>query len=91
MSADVTVLRDDSALVGAGVSEDLEDRLLPAAEKAVFWNGCAGVHTQVLAHPVAVVLERAQRVEVLAAEHVHQEPCRLLEIGHSQSNVIDLA
>jgi hypothetical protein len=73
VSADVAVYRDRCALAGGGVVEHLEHRLLTAAEETVLPHRRAGVHAQMLAHPVAVIVKGAQRVEVLAAEHVDEE------------------
>ena len=38
-------------------------------------------------HPVAFGLERAEFVERLAADHVDEEPHRLIEVRHGEADV----
>ena len=90
VATDVAVARLVGVLVRRGVLEHLEDRLPAAAEEVQLLHHRAGVHVEVLVHPVAVVVaERPERVHVLAAQHVDQEGPRLLEVGDGEADVVD--
>jgi hypothetical protein len=92
MSPDVAVAGNRPALVGRGVVEDLEDRLVAEAEEPVLRHRRPRVHVEVLRHPVAVVVtERAERVEVLAAEDVDEEALGLVEVRHGEAHVVEAA
>src|SRR3954463_7901999 len=47
------------------------------------------MHVEVLTHPLpVVVLNRAQRVEVLATQHVHEESSGLFDVGDGDADVV---
>jgi hypothetical protein len=88
---DVAVARHFGPLVGCRVVEHLEHRLVPAPEEAVLRDGRPRVHVEVLRHPVAVVAERSERIEVVAAEHVDEEGRGLVEVGNGEPHVVETA
>ena len=63
------------------VLEDLEDRLAAETEEVQPAHHGVVRDAEVLAHPVVVVGERAERVHVLAAQHVDEERRRLVQVG----------
>ena len=72
--------------------EDLEDGLVAAAEPPVLDHHRARVHVEVRRHPVVVgVGERAEGVQVGAAEHLDQEAMRVVEVGHGEADVVEAA
>ncbi len=74
---------------GRGVLKDLEDGLAAAPVEMQLLHDGAGMHVEVLAHPVAVVgAVRPERVHVLAAEHVDEELVRLVQVRNSETDVI---
>ena len=72
--------------------EDLEQGLVAAAEPAVLDHHGVGVDVEVGGHPVVALVrvgERAEGVEVLAAEDVDQEAVGLVEVGHGEADVVE--
>ncbi len=92
MPADVAVARRDARLLGCRVLEHLEDRLSAAAVEMQPLHDRAGVDAEMVGHPIGVVVPvRAERVEVLASDHVDEEPVGLAEVGDGDADVVDAA
>src|SRR5690554_6257504 len=68
--------------------EDLEVGAGLAAVEAQLAHDSARVHVQVLGHPVVVLDEGAERVDVLATEHVDEERVRFVEVGDGEADVL---
>src|SRR5450432_1521812 len=89
MAPDVAVPRDGEALFWRGVLEHFKDRLTAAAKEPVLRDRRARIDPEVLLHPVACVLERPQRVQILEAEHIDKEAGRLFEVRHCAAEMIN--
>lgn len=89
VAADVAVARRSRLLSGGLVLEDLEVRTACAPEEAQLAHHGTRVDAEVVAHPGAVGTERAERVDVLAADHLDEEPGRLFEVGNGEADVLD--
>ena len=88
VAADVAVAGLVALAVGRLPLEDLEVRAVLAAVEAQLAHDRARVHVEVLGHPVVVALERAERVHVLAPDHVDEEAVRLVEVGNGEADVL---
>src|ERR1700751_3003203 len=91
VAAYVAVARLRPLAVVRLVLEDLEVQPEAAAVEPDLPDDPARVHVQVLTHPVVVMPHLRQRVDVVAAEHVHKERVRLLHVGHGDSDVVTAA
>ncbi len=76
-------------LVGGLVLEDLEDGRPTTSEEPDLLGDRTGMHVEVGAHPVAIVGERAERVEVLAPENIDEERGRLFDVRHGEPDVVE--
>ena len=91
MAAQVAVARL-RALVRPGlVLEDLEVEAEAAAVEPDLPHDRARVDVEVIEHPVVVVPHLGQRVDVVQAQHVHEEGVRLLHIGDGDADVVAAA
>ena len=92
VAADVGVLRLGGVLVGGLVFENLEVGAVGAAQEFQAAHDGTGVDVEVLLHPIAFrVLEGAQVIERLAAQHVDEKINRLVQVGHGETDVVGAA
>jgi hypothetical protein len=48
------------------------------------------MYVEVIGHPTAVIVsDRAERIKVLATQHVHQKPGCLFDVGDSDADVVE--
>ncbi|GEB38752.1 hypothetical protein GLI01_27870 [Gluconacetobacter liquefaciens] len=91
MAADITVERQRLPLAGGCIFEDFEIRPVLAAKEAEFAHDGAGRNVEMDRQPVIVRLERAQRIDMLAADDIDEKAGSFFDVGHGEADMLHTA
>src|SRR5262249_59483516 len=91
VAAEVAVAGRRALVLMRLVLEHLEVEAEAAAVEADLVDNPSRVDVEVIEHPVVVVPHLGQRVDVVEAEHVHEESVRLLHVRDGDADVVAAA
>ena len=78
--------------ISGDVLEDFKVRSIFAPKESQLFHDGTWMHIHMFKHPVGIVIfEWPEGVDLFAADDVHEEALGLIEIRHSESNVLSAA